>query len=776
MGHTGNGKRLAACLLAAVLTAGALTGCGGTGGGDTGSTGMSVESGDNGAVQGEEKEQGTAMGRYVEREISWNGSTLSDWNSRLFEMEDGSILLIENSGLVLRSWDKGGSWVREELPWFTRITQEEGYVLCMAMHTDGTAAVIWTDSLEEMEMKLLIVKPDSTEIPVEIPIGPEDMWLDSVYISDDGRIFVGTLSSTLYEVKEDGSNEKFLTVAEGRPELVRFSGNLMVLDGHGYVAPLFYDMEEQAYIEDEVLAEFVRENFNDRDGYPGKFYDMFLLPGEDDVIYVAGRTGIYRHVIGGTAMEQVLDGELSILGNPAYSIMDMLVVGDDEFLVLFMGGKAARFVYDPDVPTRPADKLKVYSLEDQSMVRQAISLYQKRNPAVYVEYEVGLEAQAATRDDAIKNLNTRIMAGDGPDVLILDDMPVDSYIEKGILMDVGPVLESVGGDYAVFPNVADTFRRDGQVYAIPCEIQLHYVLGRSADLEKMTDMVSMAGVMENMRMENPGKNLIRIPSYQGIMRMFSMTSAPIWKTQEGAVDREAVSDFLMQTKQIYDMELEGLSEEKLKEWEYYGDEPEVSYVYRLGSPIFFVAGYQQFMVGTLEDINRYDYAASVMTTEGFADCEIRPLQGQCGSVFWARTLAGINASSERTEMAQDFLKVMLEKEVQMNALEGLPVSRQAILDKYADYRRIYGGNDYVSGSSGLYMEEGEEVSMLIRVPNEDQVEYLLDWIDGVDTAYVEDKVFESVVYEEGAAYGRGDKSLTEAVDSIEKRLGIYLAE
>ena len=46
----------------------------------------------------------------------------------------------------------------------------------------------------------------------------------------------------------------------------------------------------------------------------------------------------------------------------------------------------------------------------------------------------------------------------------------------------------------------------------------------------------------------------------------------------------------------------------------------------------------------------------------------------------------------------------------------------------------------------------------------------------MDTAYVEDKTFENVIYEEGTSYMLGEKSLEDAMNSIETRLGIYLAE
>ena len=201
------------------------------------------------------------------------------------------------------------------------------------------------------------------------------------------------------------------------------------------------------------------------------------------------------------------------------------------------------------------------------VIRQAISLYQKENPAVYVEYEIGLEGNSMTREDAIKNLNTRVMAGKGPDVLVLDNMPMDSYVEKGILMDIAPLLDGMSGEEAVFPNVVDAFRQDGHVYMVPCGIQLPYVHGRKEDINKMTDMSSIINVMKDLRTQNPGSDLLRLSSPKAIMRVLSLTCAPAWRTEEGTLNAEAISDFLTQTKQIYDIQMDGLSEEALQAWE-----------------------------------------------------------------------------------------------------------------------------------------------------------------------------------------------------------------
>ncbi len=790
------GKRIAACLLAFALAAGMLSGCG-TKGGTDGGGGTTDSTTDGGEQQG--GNQGTAMGRYVEKDVELNGSVLTDWNSRLFKQEDGSLLLADNSGFILRSTDNGASFTKADVQWLDKMKAENKYILTMAIGLDGTAAVVWTEPEEgtedsgngvqlKMDMQLTLIKPDGTEIPVEMKLGEDEWWINAVYISDDGRIFATASGANLYEVKEDGSSEKYLTIDGYSIDLVQFHGNCMILDGYNVDVPLIYDMEAKEYIEDEVFSEFVRENFQNRDGYAGKSHDLFLLSGGDDAIYLAGKSGVFRHVLGGSAMEQVIDGSLNILGNLAYKIMDMMVAKNDEFLMVLTGERMTRFVYDPDVPSRPEEKLQVWSLEDEAVIRQAISKYQKDNPAVYVEYEIGLAGNSMTREDAIKNLNTRTMAGKGPDVLVLDNLPMDSYIEKGILMDIAPVLDGASGREAVFSNVVDAFRDDGHVYAVPSRIQLPYICGKKDDVEKMTDLSSIADEMELMRENDPDAYLMCIPSAKGIMRIFSPSCVPAWRTEDGSLDKDAVADFLTQTKRMYDAQMNGLPEEGVQSWE-----ADASYYQEFESPngeafedadgvrtrheaTHLLGGRRQFVAGASEDVWHYNIQISVSKMEGFEDCVSVPMNGQCDNVFWARTLLGINASSANAQQAQDFLKTVLGNEIQSEVLDGFPVTPKAILGNYEDQWRVYKDNDYVSGQGGTTDLNGEEILMPIRVPDEKKVSELINWIGSLETAYVEEKTFENVVYEEGERYIRGEKTLEEVMGAVETRLGIYLAE
>lgn len=87
------------------------------------------------------------------------------------------------------------------------------------------------------------------------------------------------------------------------------------------------------------------------------------------------------------------------------------------------------------------------------------------------------EENGMTLEDALSVLNTDILAGKGPDVLILDGMPADSYIEKGVLADISDVVGEASQKDGIFGNIIESSKKDGKVYAMPARILLPVVLG-----------------------------------------------------------------------------------------------------------------------------------------------------------------------------------------------------------------------------------------------------------------------------------------------------------
>ncbi|MBD5457443.1 MAG: carbohydrate ABC transporter substrate-binding protein [Lachnospiraceae bacterium] len=731
---------------------------------------------------------GQAMGRYVE-EVTDLSERISGWRNRIFRMPDGSLIISNGNKPFLVSRDNGETWEEERRAWLDKLEEKDSYIVDMAIGADSTIAIVIGEMDENGEygQRLLIIKPDGTELPIETQSIGNGRYPQTVGVTDTGRVFVAMSGSdNLYEIKEDGSSELCLTLPGGGPNAMQFHDNLLIMDGSSYDTLLLYDMEKEEYItDDETLKDFIKgyyyggNKFNMDDGF-----EMYFFMSEDNVLYLAGDKGLHRHVLGGSAMEQVIDGSLCTLSNPSYRLEGMVMLDNNEFLALFGGARLVHFVYDPDIPTVPDNMVKVYSLKENTTIQQAVALYQAANPEVLVQYEVGIaEGSSITRDDALKSLNTKIMAGEGPDVLILDDMPLDSYIEKGLLLDMSTLIGSMNGDNALFGNIVDAMKTGDKLYAMPCEIWIPIIAGEEKYIAQMKDLEGIADGMEELRQDNPEKDLLMIASTKGIMRLFSMTCVPAWITESGEIDKEAVGEFLEQTKRIYDAQLDGLPQANIdrynranENWmEEFGETRDNSKYLRTGAgAMFYVSQYTQINCGALDGFNAYAETCSINKVSGYENTVWSVMNGQSSNVFCTNTLLGINAASKHPEYAEDFIRACLGKENQAEIWTGLPVNQAA-------FEQIFVPDDRVDENGafsweGMGTPEGEQASFVSYWPDDKQKEELRKCIEAADTPYIEDRMLESAVYEEGGQYLQGMRSLDETLRAIEKRIALYMAE
>lgn len=728
-----------------------------------------------------------AKGRYVE-EVTDLSDRISGRRNRLFQLADGTLIISNGNKPFLVSKDNGVTWEEERKLWLSKLEEKDSYVAGIEIGADSTTALVLGEMDENGEygQRALVIKADGTEIPVEPPSA--ELEPSSVGVSEDGRVFVSMGGSDdLYEVKEDGSCELYLTVPNGRPAFMQFHGNLLIMDGHSYETLLFYDIEKEEYVKgDETLNDFIKDyynggnQFNSDDGF-----EMYFFAGEEDVLYLAGTKGLHRHVLGGSAMEQIIDGSLCVLSNPADVLEGMVMLENNEFLALFTGAKLVRFVYDAEIPTVPDELVKVYSLKENSTIQQAVSLYQTANPDVMVQYEVGIaEGSSMTREDALKSLNTKIMAGEGPDVLILDDMPLDSYIEKGLLLDMSALISGMDGEEALFENLVEVMKTGDKLYAMPCEIHIPAIAGEEKYIAQMKDLKGIADGMEALRKDNPENAILRICSPKGIMRFFSMTCVPAWITESGEINREAIGEFLEQTKRIYDAQIEGLSQKEIDEYnrsndsfmEEFGESLDDSRYLRTGAgALLYTSQYMKIFYGALDGQRAYAQMTSINKVNGYENDVWSVMNGQSSHVFCANTLLGISAASKHPGLAEDFIRLCLGKENQAAIWTGFPVNQAAFEQTFVPDGNQVDENGAFSWES-MGTPDGERFSFISYWPDEKQKEDIRKCIEAANTPYIENRMLENAVYEEGSGYLLGMRSLEDALNAIEKRIALYMAE
>jgi len=203
---------------------------------------------------------------------------------------------------------------------------------------------------------------------------------------------------------------------------------------------------------------------------------MRIGGSEGYVLAPDGKGGLYAAYKGDIllagadgSVNTVLEGTAYSIGAPRSVIDKFFVLSDGSIVVNLLSNNQTnrlyKYVWDDDASVDPAKTITVWSLEDNSFVRAAIAELRKNHPDSYIKYEVALDGSSAvSAADAIRTLNTRLLSGNGPDVLLLDGCSVESYTDRGMLMNMSGLIDT--GD--VYDNLISPYSDGGN--SIACRL------------------------------------------------------------------------------------------------------------------------------------------------------------------------------------------------------------------------------------------------------------------------------------------------------------------
>ncbi len=802
-------KRLAAwfaafCLLAGI---GSMAGCGQEGsstGEDGGMAGNGSWMKEDGLPGGSE-DDGKAMGRYLEEEDDVLKEELHV-ETRIARMEDGSLAVMSRNAGKWLSFDNGVTWEEEELAWLEERKREGAWFLDMAAAKDGQMAVIYetgveTDAGSEAEdgdvedgdgqegidlhmkdfslhLQYAVIAPDGTWTELEISY-KDGEYINHLAFSEDGRLFGSALDGRVYEIdRKTGKTKEVADLSRQVSYMTEKDGKLMLVSAGGVT---IVNLSSGETIEDTVLDDFLKEQFGENiESNIAGTKPLLLLPGKDGVIYLALDKGIYRHVIGGNVMEQVVDGSLTSLGNPSYGLADGIFLEEDVFLLVYSSGEIMRYIYDPDIPAVPDIRLKAYSLKENGQLKTVISAYQANHPEVYIQYEIGMdESLAATREDALKKLNTEIAAGKGPDLFILDDMPIGSYKEKGVLMDLSPYLEDKKEDQ-YFTNIIHAFWTPEGTYAVPGQFRMALLVGGQDEIENMADLESIARTMEDYRKEGGEGLLFGARSEEEMLSLLLPVCAPAWKDEEGKPDQAALEEFYKLAKRMWDVEKEGVGEEQKESYERWLEDMAASgiteegireYQFSAGSRMIeYLSGRQKFVAGTIGSSFDFDVMISCFKIKGKTDSVFASYNGQAKNVFLPDGLVGISASCSYPEIALELLEDILDD----GGWNGMPVNKEKCRERFLLNATEDGGS---YGSMGTESADGKSYLALDIYPaSDEEITKLLEIAAEGSTPYIKDTVLENAVYLAGVKALAGEMDASAAAEEVILKTSIYMSE
>lgn len=417
--------------------------------------------------------------------------------------------------------------------------------------------------------------------------------------------------------------------------------------------------------------------------------------------------------------------------------------------------KLFRYEYDATAKQDPEQLLSIWTLNENSALRSAIYLFQKNHPEAAINLEVALDKNSAqTAEDAIKNLNTRILAGDGPDLVVLDGVPAESYAKKGLLKE----LSSLVNTEELYSSLVESLGENG-IYYLPSRLQIPLLISSDSSesatsLEELVNKVEQGkgpafGSMDSTdafgKLAEDEKPLLSFMDFDELFKLlWDSSAAEIFR--DNSVNSESLTALLNAAKEI------STKYELIKEDDFQGMTMAIA---AGGDGEILPWSLTSFINGTALAAAFTGGSLSLLKISEQGENIYSLFPGLAAGSYLPVNLMGIAENCKNEDFAVEFLQSVFSKESQAAMGSGLPVTMEG----------------YESQLNKL--EESDEDNMMFSKEFSMDIE---DIVGGLKTPMLVDESIKQVVLEQAESYCKGEISLEKAISEIEAGTKIYLAE
>ena len=414
-----------------------------------------------------------------------------------------------------------------------------------------------------------------------------------------------------------------------------------------------------------------------------------LTASRDGSLYALfNRTLLMRGADGN--IRSVLEGTAYSIGSPSSTAESVLSLPDGSIIVNMLDNmqtnRLYRYVWDDNAAINPDKRLSVWSLEENAFVRAAIAELRKKNPDSYITYEVAMGGgNAVSASDAIKTLNTRLIGGNGPDIVILDGCPEESYADKGMLLDLTGLVDT--GD--IYQNLLSPYISEGKLYCLPTQFIMPALMGSEEGLgmaPTLDDLVRLIVNGNDTTVGSPGAGPFTGVSEDERAELYFEDLKELWDIMWLSAAPAIIKDNQLETGNLERL-LEAIKaiSDKLG----LGDSGSED---MFGMSVAFSSGgmataLPSSLVRYVSQMTNYGAFAAgnlmlmqlMMEREGSG---LAPFPGLVPGAWRPSTVAGISADTNVPDFAVELIRTMLSIEVQrINYGAGLPVTRSGISEQ-----------------------------------------------------------------------------------------------
>ena len=499
----------------------------------------------------------------------------------------------------------------------------------------------------------------------------------------------------------------------------------------------------------------------------------FMGCGESADLIYSTNTGLNSYKVGDTEVKPMANFINSDLYINNFSRMVELT--PDSFLAFYSedwesGLKAGIFTYvkPEDIVDKTVIVLATASGFDYRTKKRVVDFNTNNS-----DYRIVMKDynQYATNEDwtaGVTKLNNDIIAGNMPDILYNTDynsLPVDNYIAKGLLADIGkfiaedPELSQV----EFMQNAFDAYSVDGVLYQVVPSFQVVTVMAKKSLVGNLStwNMKEMQNVVNSMGPDAKAfSNMTRANFMDCVMRFCGnqFVDPTTGKCSFNTSDFISMLEFAKTLPEEFNYDDDY--------WQNYDWEKEQCQ-YRENLTLLY--NFYMYSFGDLaRDIN--GTFGEPVSFIGF------PTESGKGSYLMCDGTYMISSKSKCPEGAWKYVRYYLTDEYQKE-VSNMPVNKKMFMEKSKDaLERPYwidenGEKQYYDMTMTI---NGEEV--IIDPLNQQQLDEVVNFITSVSNRYFMDTNVSNIITEEMGAYFSGQKTAQDVADVIQRRVQVYVEE
>ncbi len=607
----------------------------------------------------------------------------------------------------------------------------------------------------------------------ELPnLQTEDEWVyvSNLFAGTDGSVNLILNGSNAYTmiVSKDNVGEK-KPMPEEVADIVNNVSN-MLPQADGTLLALHYDVDDWSKMMATVYnpaTNTVGETVNLPASFGWSGYQSLNAGVVSDLIY-STYNGVFSLNLGdtdGILKMDFINSDLNIT-----NLMTIVELDENTFVGVFRENydselKAGLFTYV--APENIPDKgvLVLGGTYINNDIRQRVVEFNRNSETYrivvknYDQYNTAEDYNAGTTQ-----LNNDIITGQMPDILIASGLPVDNYIAKGLLADIGAMIAADPelSQVEYVQNVFDAYKVNGTLYHVIPNFNISTVIGKTSIVGDRTSW-TMADMQALIKTLDPETEII-----SELTRSYFFNMA-LQFCGSDFVDVETGKCEFNSPAFIELMEFAKTLPEEMSE-DYYGEDYWMYYESR------FRENRTILMQTGIYSIQNMNYTINGNFGEPVSFIGFPTAEGQ-GSYLSANESYVISSRSLYPEGAWEFVRYYLTEEYQSERGWGLPTIKSLFMEQANEATK----RPYYLDADGNKVEyddyfwmNGEEI--ILEPMSQEQVNEIVDFILSVDKINYYNQEVTNIINEDMEAFYSGQKTAQDVAAIIQSRVQIYVEE